>query len=74
LVTDRDLSLEQRQIFARLEQGIGEHDAFESWPLPTESEDVEALLAARRQRDLAYWSNVVMGGLGDPRSMSASAP
>lgn len=53
-----DLTLEQREIFALLESAAGEHDVFEGWRLPPESEEVEALLAARRERDLAYWCAV----------------
>lgn len=74
LITDPDLTNEQREIFALLESGVGEHDVFEGWRLPPESEDVEALLAARRKRDLANWSDRVRRGLIDRRYGFAAAP
>jgi len=74
LISDPGITLEQREIFARLESGVGGHDVFDGWRLPPESEDVEALLAARRERDLAYWSRVDRRGLIDRRMVLAVAP
>jgi hypothetical protein len=62
LTAAADLTLEQRQIFSLLESAAGEHDAFEACPLPRESEGVEALFVARRERDLAYWSGAIGRG------------
>ena len=72
--TDPDVTLEQREIFALLESGLGEHEAFGGWPLPPESDEVEALLAARRERDLVRWSNAVTRGRVDRRFGFAAAP
>jgi hypothetical protein len=55
---DPDLSTEQSEIFRLLESGVGEHDVFEGWQLPPEPESIETLLAARREMDLARWSEV----------------
>jgi hypothetical protein len=66
LNTDRDVTPEQREIFALLESGVGEHDVFEGWRLPPAGEEVEALLAPRRERDLAHWSKAIRNGHIDP--------
>jgi hypothetical protein len=62
LSSDPDLSSPQRELFAAIQQAIGEHETFAGLELPPESEDVEALLAARREQDLHYWSNLVGAG------------
>jgi hypothetical protein len=62
LISDPDLSSQQRELLAGIEQAIGEHETFAGWELPPETEDVEALLAARRERELPYWSKLFDGG------------
>jgi hypothetical protein len=74
LIADPETTPGQREIFARLEAGVGEHDVFEGWRLPPESKDVEPLFAARRERDLAYWSRMDRRGLIDRRPARAAAP
>lgn len=62
LVTDSDISPEQREIIAVLESRLGGHDAFPPSPLRSEPERVERLLAVRRPADLAQWSDPVRRG------------
>lgn len=66
-IADPDITCEQREIASLLGSSVGEHDLFEGWRLSPESEDVEALLAARRARDLAEWSYAVRRGPIDRR-------
>ena len=72
LLTDPNLSPEQREIFAGLESAAGEHDRFEGWRLAPESAEVEALFAARRDKDLGLWSKLAGRGSVHRRFVSAA--